>query len=202
MQSMNNPYTAEQQDTLLEVAALSIQHGLEHGTPLAVDAAEYDPVLQEIRASFVTLQIEQELRGCIGMLQAVKPLVEDVAHNAFSAAFKDPRFNPLRPAEFPLLDIHISVLTPPEPFPVSSEAELLRKLSPGEDGLILRDGPYQSTFLPSVWESLPRPQDFLHHLKLKAGLRPDYWSDTIQFERYQTISFGKKVSEIVELEKT
>ena len=196
MPSTNYSYTEEQQNTLLETAALSIQHGLNHRAPLEIYAYQYEPALQEKRASFVTLEKYGELRGCIGMLKAIKPLIEDVASNAYSAAFNDPRFPSLIKSEFELLDIHISILTPPEAFPVLNEEELLDGLQPGEDGLILKDGFYQSTFLPSVWESLSQPKEFLDRLKQKAGLSTDYWSDTIQFQKYHTISFGKSVSEL------
>ncbi|MDX1812370.1 MAG: AmmeMemoRadiSam system protein A [Gammaproteobacteria bacterium] len=199
MPSIDN-YSDEQQQILLETAAQSIQHGLQHRSPLIVYAHDFEPALRELRATFVTLQTQGELRGCIGMLKAIKPLIEDVASNAYSAAFNDPRFPPLGKTEFDKLDIHISVLTPARAFPVKDEAELLAKLRPGVDGLILRDGYYQSTFLPSVWESLPTPQAFIMHLKQKAGLSSNYWSDTISFERYETISFGKTVSELT-LEK-
>jgi len=195
-----NDYTDAQKNTMLRIAAQSIQHGLEHGTPLEIFSFEFESKLQELRATFVTLEINAQLRGCIGMLKAIKPVIEDVANNAYSAAFKDPRFQPLKPNEFENLDIHISILTPAEDFPVKDEADLLQQLRPDIDGLILQEGPYQSTFLPSVWESLPAPQDFLRHLKHKAGLSGDHWSDTIRFKRYQTLSFGSPVSDLV-LEK-
>lgn len=195
-----NDYTDAQQNTMLRIAAQSIQHGLEQGTPLEVFSFEFDPKLQEFRATFVTLEIHGQLRGCIGMLKAIKPVIEDVAQNAYSAAFKDPRFPPLTYNEFGNLDIHISILTPAEDFPVKDEADLLQQLRPNIDGLILQEGPYQSTFLPSVWESLPAPKDFLRSLKHKAGLSEDHWSNTIQFKRYQTLSFGSEVSDLV-LEK-
>lgn len=140
--------------------------------------------LTEIRATFVTLTIQGRLRGCIGMLKAVRPLIEDVAANACSAAFRDPRFSPVTKEELDKLEIHISVLSPPEEIFFSSEQELLTKIRPGIDGLILQDGPAQGTFLPSVWEQLPQKEQFLAHLKLKAGLPHNYWSDTIRVFRY------------------
>lgn len=196
MPSINQQYSSEQKATLLRVAAQSIQHGLENKSPLEVYSFQYEPPLQEMRATFVTLEIDEQLRGCIGMLKAIKPLVEDVASNAYSAAFRDPRFPALTKAEFNKLEIHVSILTPAEEFPVKDEADLLQKLKPGIDGLILKDGFYQSTFLPSVWESLSSPEQFLSHLKQKAGLDTSYWSDTIAFQRYQTIAFGSTVEKI------
>lgn len=181
---------------MLQTAALSIQHGLKYRSPLEIDSFDFDTKLQDKRATFVTLEIDEELRGCIGTLTANQPLIEDIANNAFSSAFKDPRFSALTKAEFDKLSIHISVLTPPEPFPVANEPALIANLVSGEDGLILKDGNYHATFLPSVWETLPFPRDFLRQLKLKAGLPADYWSETIQFERYHTVSFGKLVKDI------
>jgi AmmeMemoRadiSam system protein A len=142
------------------------------------------PELQVERATFVTLTINGALRGCIGMLEACRPLAEDVAENACAAAFGDPRFEPLSKEEFDLLDIHISVLSPPEEMTFSSEADLLEKIRPGVDGLILQDGGRRGTFLPSVWGELPGKEIFWMHLKMKAGLPTDYWSDTLRVFRY------------------
>ncbi len=181
---------AEQRRTLLEIAAASIDYGLAHGRPLAVDSASYPEALQAPGAAFVTLTRGGELRGCIGSLEATRPLVEDVAQNAHAAAFRDPRFPPLSPVERDGLSIHISVLTPPEPLEVDSEEALLAAMRPGVDGFVLQEGNRRGTFLPSVWESLPEPRDFLRHLKLKAGLPPDHWSDAIRVQRYTVEEFG------------
>jgi len=175
--------------TLIQIARDSILHGLKQGSPLQLDAESFIPQLQAERASFVTLNRSGMLRGCIGHLEACMPLVEDVAENAFSAAFRDPRFPPLTQGEFADLAIHISVLTPAEPIEFDSEADLLQKIRPNVDGLILLDGRAKGTFLPSVWESLPTAQDFLRHLKNKAGLPENHWSETLQVYRYETESF-------------
>jgi len=177
------------QETLLHLAAESIRYGLEHGQPLPVNSTAYGPELQDKGASFVTLHIGGALRGCIGTLEAHRPLVVDTAHNAFAAAFSDPRFAPLSHAEFKHLDIHISVLNPAQPMDFTSEADLISQLRPGIDGLILQAGRRRGTFLPAVWESLPEPTDFVRHLKIKAGLPTDHWSDTIEVYRYTTQSF-------------
>ena len=176
----------EQQQCLLALAKSSIQHGLATGKPLAVNLADFPAELTEHRATFVTLQKHQQLRGCIGMLAAVRPLVEDIAENAFSAAFQDHRFPPLAANELDELDIHLSILTPSEPILFSSEQDLLSQIQPNIDGLILQEGNLRGTFLPSVWEQLPEPKQFLRHLKQKAGLPPDYWSETIKVYRYHT----------------
>lgn len=185
------PLTESQRRILLDVARQSIRHGLEHDRPLPVNPADYDERLGTPGASFVTLHLGNELRGCIGSLEAHRPLITDVACNAYAAAFQDPRFPPLTAAELAGLKIHISVLNPPEPMECKSEEDLLQQLRPGIDGLILEErGIHRGTFLPSVWRSLPDPRQFLRQLKLKAGLAPDYWSDTLRVSRYTTESFG------------
>lgn len=182
--------TPAQRRTLLEVARRSIAYGLEHGTPLPVQVSEYHRDLKALRASFITLNLHGELRGCIGHLEAVQPLVVDVAENAFAAAFRDMRFPPLTAEEWPSVKVHVSVLSTPEPMQFKDEADLLAQLRPGEDGLILQEGANRGTFLPSVWDSLPSPPEFLTHLKLKAGLAPNHWSASLQVSRYRTESFG------------
>jgi len=126
------------------------------------------------------------LRGCIGRLEAARPLAEDIAENAYAAAFQDPRFQPLQQSELEGLEIHLSLLTPSEPMAFTSEQDLLGQLRPGEDGVILAEGSRRGTFLPSVWEQLTTPRQFLEHLKLKAGLPASYWSNSIKAWRYQT----------------
>ena len=145
--------------------------------------------LMQKRATFVTLTIGGRLRGCIGMLEACRPLAEDVAENARAAAFEDPRFPPLTLPELAKLEIHISILSPSEEMVFSSESDLLRQIRPGVDGLILQEGFRRGTFLPSVWAELPEKELFLTHLKLKAGLPADYWSDTLRVFRYTTDCF-------------
>lgn len=175
---------------MLEVARESIQHGLAAGRPLPVDPAEYAEPLREQRACFVTLNLADELRGCIGHLEPIQPLIQDIADNAFAAAFRDPRFPPLSAGEYPDLTVHVSILSLPEPMQVASEADLLAQLRPGVDGLILEEGRRRGTFLPSVWESLPDPREFLRHLKYKAGMSESHWSANMTVARYTTESFG------------
>lgn len=177
-------YTTAERELLLGIARESIRYGLKHGKALPITLEDYNTTLRQTRASFVTLKLHRELRGCIGTLTASRPLAKDVAHNAFAAAFRDPRFSNLTGGEFPLLEYHLSILSPPHSFLVNDEADLLEKLQPGIDGLVLAEGKHHSTFLPSVWESLPAPIQFVRHLKIKAGLGADHWSDTIRFQRY------------------
>lgn len=184
-----NQLDAASRVTLLRVARESIGHGLRHGGPLDTAADHYPPALRAPRACFVTLETGGELRGCIGTLEARRPLVEDVAGNAFSAAFRDPRFPPLHADELERLDIHISVLSPSQPIAFDSEDDLIAQLRPGADGLILSAPGHRGTFLPSVWESLPQPEEFLRQLKRKAGLPANYWSQDIEVERYTAETF-------------
>lgn len=179
----------EERHTLLALARASVRKGL-CGEELQVKHEDYPPALQVPRASFVTLKIEEQLRGCIGSLEACRPLVTDVVLNAYAAAFRDPRFPALTWPEFERLGIHLSLLNPAEPLPCREEADVLAQLRPGLDGLILEEGVHRGTFLPAVWESLPDPRDFLRHLKLKAGLPADYWSDRIRVQRYTVESIS------------
>ncbi|VAX10834.1 COG2078: Uncharacterized ACR [hydrothermal vent metagenome] len=176
--------TQEHKHNLLELARASIAYGLEQSCALPVKLTDYASPLQTKGACFVTLHINQQLRGCIGSLEAYRPLAEDVAENAFAAAFRDPRFAALRESELKQLEYHISILSPAELVTFKSENDLLKKLRPGIDGLVLEDQGHRGTFLPSVWESLPTPRQFLAQLKVKAGLPSDYWSDSIRIQRY------------------
>jgi AmmeMemoRadiSam system protein A len=169
---------------LLEVARSSIESGLRTGRPLAPDPLSYPEPLRAVRASFVTLHRDAELRGCIGGLEPLRPLVADVAEHAFAAAFRDPRFAPLVEEELAGLAVSISVLSTLEPLAVASEDELLAWLRPGVDGLVLEANGRRGTFLPAVWESLPDPRTFLRELKRKAGLAPDFWSEALRVRRY------------------
>ncbi len=142
------------------------------------------PWLQEPGATFVTLMLQGDLRGCVGSLVARKPLREDVAANARAAAFHDPRFPPLPKREYPGIELEVSLLSPTEKLAFESQEHLLTLLRPGVDGVVLDYGWQRGTFLPQVWEQLPDPKTFLAHLKQKAGLEPDFWSDEIQISLY------------------
>ncbi len=186
------PLTTEERRGLLRVARESIAHGVEYGYPLTVDPFQFSTPLQAPRATFVTLKRNGNLRGCIGALQASRSLVQDVAHNAYAAAFQDPRFPRLAAEEYPELDIHIAVLGDPEPLAAHDERELAQRLRPGKDGVILEEGQRRATFLPAVWKQIADPVAFLRELKQKAGLAPDYWSDTLKAYRYTAESFPEE----------
>ena len=187
---MDVPFKRSEQKQLLLLARESIQHGLDHGSSLSVHTAHFEPNLTTPGAAFVTLEKQGDLRGCIGSVEAYRPLVEDVAENAWNAAFADPRFNPLTSIEFKVLQIGISVLTQPEDINVTSEEDLKQQLVPGQDGLIIRNGLHRGLFLPAVWDKLPDVESFLSHLMQKAGLPTGYWSDTITFQRFYSFEFS------------
>jgi AmmeMemoRadiSam system protein B/AmmeMemoRadiSam system protein A len=176
---------AEHGPHLLKLADTSIRHGLEHKKPMSLDLAAEPAALRANGASFVTLKTKaKQLRGCIGSPVAHQPLARDVAANAYKAAFNDPRFKPVSPAEYKDLRLSISVLSPQAPMQIADEADLLRQLRPGIDGLVIADGPRRALFLPSVWEQLPDPKQFLAHLKRKAGMGLDHWSADFRANRF------------------
>lgn len=154
----------------------------------ASSAADH-PRLHLPGATFVTLTEHGELRGCIGSLEAWRPLAEDVAENAIAAAFHDPRFPPVRREEFPSLRIEVSLLSPPEAIHFRDEADAIRQLRPGIDGVIFACRGRRGTFLPQVWESLPEPAAFFAHLKQKAGFSPSFWSPEVQLYRYEVVKW-------------
>lgn len=171
--------------TLMEIARTAIQAGVNGRRP-AIRFENVPRALLVPRATFVTLEIEGDLRGCIGTLEAFRPLAVDVSENSYSAAFGDPRFPPVSVLEVERIELHISILSSPQPLEFTSEGDLIRQVRPRTDGLILAERGRRATLLPSVWEQVPNAGEFLAHLKLKAGLPADYWSDSIQVFRYTT----------------
>lgn len=140
--------------------------------------------LNEPGATFITLTSAGSLRGCIGSLEAERPLRVDVESNARAAAFSDPRFPPVSVREYHGIEVEVSLLSPMQPVAVGSEAHAMTLLRPGVDGVVLEYGSRRGTFLPQVWEQLPEPHAFLAHLKQKAGLPSDFWSNEIRLSRY------------------
>jgi len=179
-------YNKDEKQTLLNVAYSSIENGFDTKHASIIDIVNYSGNLLLERATFVTLYLNDELRGCIGNLVARHSLIQSIANNAYAAAFQDPRFSPVTPAELKSINLSLSILSLPEPISFNSEEDLILQIRPGIDGLILQDGFKRGTFLPSVWSSLPDVKTFLQHLKQKADLPENYWSDTIQVERYTT----------------
>jgi len=141
----------------------------------SLNAALTDPCFNSSCGTFVTLTIDGHLRGCIGNLTSNEPLVSGVRRNAINAAFNDPRFSPLRPSELECVSIEVSILSEPRPLHYRESSDLLKRLRPNIDGVIIRKDLASATFLPQVWEQLPQTKDFLGHLCLKAGLATDAW---------------------------
>lgn len=177
---MSTPST-EQGRALLALArqAIAVELGLPQGGAVA-DA----PWLRVPGATFVTLTEHGRLRGCIGSLEAYRPLRVDVQANAVAAAMHDPRFSPLQVHEFHRIEIEVSLLSHAQALVFKDEADALAQLRPERDGVIFQFGARRSTFLPQVWAQLPDPTEFLAHLKVKAGLPPDFWADGVRLERY------------------
>lgn len=180
----NNSFSNQERQQLLQLARHSIDHGLDTGRPVSVASQPRTDTFSSRRASFVTLTLNTRLRGCIGSLEARRALVHDIAENAFAAAFKDYRFSPLTRHEYDQIKISLSILSPKTALVFTSESDLLEQLQPGTDGLVIEHDSYRGTFLPSVWSSLPEPQQFLQQLKQKAGLPADFWSERIKVFRY------------------
>ena len=182
----------EQGQTLVRLARRQIEERLGIAAQARANPDEFQaPAFGEKRGVFVTLHRNRELRGCIGSLAAIEPLAEGVRRNAVNAAFHDYRFAPLTAAELPELHIEVSVLSEPQPLTATDADDLVRRLRPGVDGVILQ-GPNgeQATFLPQVWQQLKRPELFLDHLCRKAGLPGDAWrSGRLRVFTYQVQSF-------------
>jgi AmmeMemoRadiSam system protein B/AmmeMemoRadiSam system protein A len=184
---------AGERRALVDVAKAVVREAAQRGgaaPKLNINGALPRTLLAQ-RATFVTLTIAGQLRGCRGTILPQRSLLFDVAENAWQSAFGDPRFPPLTAAELEGLEFHVSILSTPRRIACDSEAALLRELRPDVDGMILRDGGRQSLFLPSVWEQLHDPATFVRQLKLKAGLPADHWSGTFEAFRFSTESFGE-----------
>jgi len=179
---------------LLRLARRSIARGLD-GTGLEPPAGDWSPALSQQRATFTTLMLKDELRGCCGSIEPQRSLFLDVWHAAWSSAYADPRFLPVSAAEIERLEISISVLTPLEPIEARSDAELIRSLGPGVDGLVLCRGARRVTFLPAVWKTLPDPADFVAELKMKAGWSSSARLSDLKCFRYQTETFRSACEE-------
>ncbi len=181
--------TEKQGSILLKTARAAIGKNL--GEDLS-PPQENDPALDEAGGTFVTLKINNQLRGCIGNIEPVVSLRDGVRENALNAAFQDYRFSPLSREEFDEIEISLSVLTPACRLSYNDSEYLLKNLCPGVDGVILRRGVRSATFLPQVWEQLPDPEQFLSHLCQKAALSKDCWKDgEVEIYTYQVQSFSE-----------
>ena len=186
--------TQEEKAFLLRIARESVKFFLEDGKRLDLDPKDVpSKKLTEDGACFVSIHKDGELRGCIGSLEAHRPLVFDVLENALASAFGDARFYPLDRNELDQVKFSISVLSEPKPFRVKDCDDLLKKLKPNKHGLIIKKGIARATFLPVVWEQIPEKEEFLSHLCMKAGLLPNEWRDTkkIEFFVYEAEEFSE-----------
>jgi len=167
--------TTEEKGTLLQLARQSLESGVRGEKLPPLDLQSMPLHLREQGAAFVTLTINGNLRGCIGAIEAYQPLAEDVREHAIAAALQDFRFPNVQPEELSQIEIEVSRLTPPTPLEYTTPEDLLSKLRPGIDGVLLRDGVHRATFLPQVWEKIPDPAEFLGNLCYKMGAAPDLW---------------------------
>ena len=172
---MQDKLTLEEQKTLLHLAREAMEYGVRGKKPPALDEALLSSHLLEPGASFITLTMRGELRGCIGTLEARRSLAQDVREHAIAAALEDPRFPRVREDELSRIKIEVSRLTRPVPLEYQDAADLLSKLRPHVDGVILRDGIRRATFLPQVWEKIPDPAEFLNNLCYKMGVHENSW---------------------------
>jgi AmmeMemoRadiSam system protein A len=185
--------TEEEGKHLVETARKTIQIALFNPKDKSEPEPASSPKFQERRGTFVTLTLNGALRGCIGHIIPQESLIEGVRVNAVNAAFRDPRFRPLSQSEFEKIRVEVSILTAPKPLAYADANDLLAKLKPGTDGLIIRKGYHQATFLPQVWEQLPNKKDFLTQLCLKAGLAGDAWAyDQLEVHTYQVQAFEEE----------
>ena len=167
--------TSEEKRILLRLAREAMEFGVRGEKLLPLDKTSLSSRLMEKGASFVTLTVRGQLRGCIGALEAYQPLVDDVREHAVAAALEDPRFPPVSERELNGISIEVSRLTRPVSLEYKDANDLLSKLRPHVDGVILKDGYHRATFLPQVWEKIPDPAKFLDNLCYKMGVRDDQW---------------------------
>jgi AmmeMemoRadiSam system protein A len=187
---MSEILTEGERQTLLRLAREAMEYAVKGKALPPLDNQSLTPLLRENGASFVTLTVEDDLRGCIGALEAHQPLVEDVREHAVAAAMQDPRFPPVEENELNRIKLEVSRLTAPHLLEYSSSEDLLKKLKPHVDGVILKDNFRRATFLPQVWEKIPDPAEFLGHLCQKMGVRANTWRDVkLQVYVYQVEEF-------------
>lgn len=177
---------------LLEEARQALASEVRGVSLAPLNLEDFPPNLRQFGVAFVTLTIDGRLRGCVGALEAYQPLIEDVREHAIAAGTKDYRFSPVQPSELANITIEISRLTTPEPLEYDNPDDLLEKLRPGIDGVVLKDGLQRATFLPQVWEKLPSPVTFLEHLCQKMGGSPDLWRQMhLEVLTYQVEEFNE-----------
>jgi AmmeMemoRadiSam system protein A len=182
--------TDDERKYLLSLARQSIEDYLNKASLPSLQENAMSPRLKEHGASFVTLTYKGYLRGCVGALEPYQSLVEDVREHAIAAAFQDFRFPPVQASEMKDISIEISYLTQPELLSYENPEDLLSKLRPNIDGVVIQDGMRRATFLPQVWEKIPDPTEFLNQLCMKMGAAHDLWrKKKLQVKTYQVEEF-------------
>ena len=193
---MEPSLSPEDVDVLFQLADLGVRKGLAGRPAPVVDPASLDPALRRPTGAFVTLEVAGELNGCIGTVEPVEPVGAAVPRLAWAAAFNDPRLPALTAAEYPETEIKLSLMSPLEEIRAPSEADVLGALRPGVDGLVIRHGRATATFLPAVWAKVANPVEFLHHLEMKAGMRPGHWPAGMRAWRYQVAEHRRRAVDI------
>lgn len=196
-QVRNQPLSEHQGKVLIKLARHTLMENLGKKIPATesdwLNSALSDACFQHLCGTFVTLKINGQLRGCIGNLTATEPLAKGIRQNTINAAFHDPRFAPLDDQELDRVEIEVSILSEPQPLKYKDGEDLLAKIRPNVDGIIIRMGPASATFLPQVWEQLPKPEEFLRHLCMKAGLSSDAWQNPqLEVSTYQVQCFEEQ----------
>lgn len=187
---MSERLTDGEKQTLLKLARESIELVVGEKTLPKLNLDSFTPFLQQKGASFVTLTIQKELRGCIGALEAYQPLVEDVREHAIAAALEDPRFLPVEKNELNRIRIEVSILSVPQALSYDSSEDLIKKIRPHVDGVTIKYGERKATFLPQVWEKIPDPSEFMNQLCYKMIGKADLWRETkLQVFTYQVEEF-------------
>lgn len=180
---------------MLLLAWESIAHGLKTGKPLSIDVDDYPIELAEPKPCFVLLKQKQAVRGCVGSIEPIRPLGEDLVENAFAAAFCDRHFMPLSDNELDQTQINILLISPLQALSCDSQMTLIEQLQPRVDGLLIRDGSHHASLLPAAWETFKTPMEFVNQLKRQAGLPMTYWSKNTQIFRFSTETIASPTSD-------
>ena len=183
--------TRDERIALLDLAEAAIEHGVQTDALIDLEAHEVEGPWARRQATFVTVYLDEALNGCIGSIEPVRPLAEDIVHNAFQAAFRDPRFEPISRSDLAALECQISVLSPLELLVAADERALCAAVEPGVHGVLLECRGQRGTLLPSVWEKCADPALFVRHVKRKAGLPADFWAEDLRAYVYTVEQFDR-----------
>ena len=184
-------FARHNKNAIIDIVSKSLEKAVLENSEYSPNRDDYDNVMFDKGASFVTLEKNGKLRGCIGSIFPTMSIAEDLTKNAQLAALHDSRFNPVSKDELKNITFKVSLLTGFEEIKFSSYDDLLKQIKPKTDGLLIKDGKRQGVFLPTVWEDIPNKKEFLTELKIKAGLSPTYWSDNIEVFRFRTVEITK-----------